>query len=488
MRFLLALILFLGVAKLDVDAQVPELWSFSSDGGLNGKGLLYKVYGDGNGYKPILSFDTVGVAFPLGELCVWNGNIFGFAFGKDDSFFVYSVNISSNKFLRKAVITPNQGGQLSTLITSRDKNFSAPLIVNNKLYVVSMKGGNNGLGTIFYYDFISESVTKIFDFDSITGYYNDLYNVLPPELFYKNGSLYNVATHGGANTYGTLYSIDTIGLLYQKHYDFNDDSLGRNPLSNLLAGDNGEIFFVADGGKNGCGVILSYDQNNVKLVHSFLKSSEGCGTASWIKGDDNKFYGSLSTGYFNCLPNSIGCGTIFRYDFYLNELTVLHGFTGISTGYFPKRKLNYASDGRLYGQITYNFGCNSYRIDVVGASFDVILNANPDSNDIGYNSTAGFTQVNRPVLRVNENQGSDFLFELIPNPSSSQLLLNIKNNTISKNDLVVQIYDVVGALVYENEMKESFLKIDIAHLSKGLYFVNVFDGDFNAQSQRFIKK
>ena len=71
------------------------------------------------------------------------------------------------------------------------------------------------------------------------------------------------------------------------------------------------------------------------------------------------------------------------------------------------------------------------------------------------------TNITEMVLKNNVN--------LYPNPVSDQLHVSVDNYELQQ----VKIYDVTGELVFEKEMKDQNSKLDLSHLTKGIYFIEM---------------
>ena len=90
----------------------------------------------------------------------------------------------------------------------------------------------------------------------------------------------------------------------------------------------------------------------------------------------------------------------------------------------------------------------------------------------------------RPIVDPSEPQG----IKVFPNPANDGSI-TIQTIKIPEDDVIIDIYDVLGRLMYRNELNtqqapESGITIDIGRLPPAVYVV-VVDAGF---SGRFVKK
>ncbi|MBC3847122.1 T9SS type A sorting domain-containing protein [Winogradskyella echinorum] len=75
-------------------------------------------------------------------------------------------------------------------------------------------------------------------------------------------------------------------------------------------------------------------------------------------------------------------------------------------------------------------------------------------------------------------------FTISPNPSKNKL--NIKLSS-EKDDLKIEVFDVLGKRVYKGEISKLESSINVANWKSGVYLVRVFN-DKTTQTKRFIKQ
>jgi hypothetical protein len=67
-------------------------------------------------------------------------------------------------------------------------------------------------------------------------------------------------------------------------------------------------------------------------------------------------------------------------------------------------------------------------------------------------------------------------WQLFPNPATTQSWLQLPENT-TLAQAQIELYSPAGKLLHKAKPSSHFLKIDVAHLPKGLYLVRLWDGE-----------
>lgn len=88
----------------------------------------------------------------------------------------------------------------------------------------------------------------------------------------------------------------------------------------------------------------------------------------------------------------------------------------------------------------------------------------------------------RQISRGIQNEGDDFLFSVFPNPFNNEIQVLFKQDRIKHR---IKLLDVTGRVVYEQETKENFIRINTEWLSRGIYFLIYRD---NQGSVKLIKE
>ena len=80
---------------------------------------------------------------------------------------------------------------------------------------------------------------------------------------------------------------------------------------------------------------------------------------------------------------------------------------------------------------------------------------------------------------------TDLNFSIKPNPSTN--LLNINLDKVSSAGYKVEVYDVLGKLVYKEQLSRMQSSINVVSWKSGVYLVKVFN-DNQSQTKRFLKQ
>jgi len=301
---------------------------------------------------------------------------------------------------------------------------------DGKLYGMTYGGGANGYGTIFSLDTFSTVYTKLVDFDNTDGAgpHGSLMQA-------SDGKLYGMTAEGGSNGYGVIFCFDPVSSTYTKLKDF-DGINGAGPFGSLVEADNGKLYgMTAIGGSSDLGVIFSFDPSS--STYSKLKDFNGTTGAlpygSLIQASDGKLYGMTQYGGSSYQPAvNYGAGVIFSFDPSSSTYTKLKDFDGTNGG-SPTGSLMQASDGKLYGMtpgVIFSFDASSSTYTKL---MDFFLND-------GFNAFGSLIQANDGKLygmtysggssyKHDENDGDGVIFSFDPSSSTYTKLKDFDEET-----------------------------------------------------------
>jgi uncharacterized repeat protein (TIGR03803 family) len=234
---------------------------------------------------------------------------------------------------------------------------SAPMIQASDgfFYGTAQVGGANGYGTVFKVD-STGLVTPLHEFSGIDGAYPNAALVQD-----SSGNFYGT-TYAEGNTSctavnnftgcGSVFKMDSTGAVTTLHL-FSGGSEGAGPLgAGLVIGADGYLYGTTYfGGTSNSGTVFKMDlSGNLTTLYSFSGGTDGYGPdASLIQANDGYFYGTTEHGGVFCgVGPGSNCGTIFKIDSSGN-LATLYSFTGGADGADPDEALMQASDGYFYG-------------------------------------------------------------------------------------------------------------------------------------------
>jgi uncharacterized repeat protein (TIGR03803 family) len=193
-----------------------------------------------------------------------------------------------------------------------DTVYSALLKANSGVfYGAALNGGAQGWGTIF-------SITATGKFTVVHTFANtDGSSPWGGLVQAKNGYLYGTTVGGGKEDGGTVFQIAG-GTKFTTIYNFCAKTYctdGSGPLGTLVQGSNGDLFGTTDGGGvKGWGTIFQISTAGaLKTLHSFVRTAGASLYAGLMQDSNGTFYGTTyQGGDMNCsvVPPD-GCGTVF---------------------------------------------------------------------------------------------------------------------------------------------------------------------------------
>ncbi len=213
--------------------------------------------------------------------------------------------------------------------------------VKGTLYGTTELGGANGYGTVFAIPSFGPEITLY----SFVGYpYDGFYPAA--SLINVNGTLYGTTTGGGANNYGTVFSITPSGTETVLHSFAGYPYDGTDPLASLIKVKGTLYGTMSAGGANcssKCGTVFAITPSGAETVlHSFGSGSDGADPEACLIKIKGTLYGTTWSGGAN------GHGTVFAIPRF-GSPTVLHSFVGSPyDGTHPEAGLTNVN-GTLYG-------------------------------------------------------------------------------------------------------------------------------------------
>jgi uncharacterized repeat protein (TIGR03803 family) len=175
----------------------------------------------------------------------------------------------------------------------------------------------------------------------------------------NNGSFYGTTSAGGPQGVGTVFQMDTNGVVTLVYafpngfgsYYGNYPPNGCLPYATLVQGTNGFVYGTAAyGGANGNGTVFRMTTNGAPIVAWSLNaaSSGSVPYGGLAQGFDGNFYGtSYQGGAYSYGAPSWGYGTVFKLTAN-GTLTAIHSFS-YEDGAYPSSTLVQGGDGNFYG-------------------------------------------------------------------------------------------------------------------------------------------
>jgi uncharacterized repeat protein (TIGR03803 family) len=221
----------------------------------------------------------------------------------------------------------------------------------------------------------AQTLTTLHSFD-----YTDGYHPLAGLVQATNGNLYGTTPAGGANGYGTIFTITRGGTLTTL-YNFcpqpqNGCTDGAQPAPGLIQSPNGNFYgTTSQGGATDAafGTVFKITPGgNLTTLYSFC-SQRHCKDgaeplAGLVQGTNGDFYGTTNLG------GAIGHGTVFKIT-PSGKLTTLHSFDG-TDGYGSYANMIQGTDGNFYGA-TVEGGTHDNCWDFMGEGCGTVFKITP---------------------------------------------------------------------------------------------------------------
>ena len=309
------------------------LYGTTQFGGAHSQGSIFRVNPTGNVFEIIYDINsaTSDGRYPFGRLVESSNGVFMGTCsegGTNGTGTIFKVTASGEFTRLKNLQSTNDGGfPKSGLVKGNDET----------LYGVTEFGGLNGFGTIY-------SITEAGAFAKITDmeFSQDGSNPRGSLAFDGNNLLVGTGSSGGANNFGTIFTLDISDFSLTKLHDFSLPIEGSTPIS---IHRNGVDFYGITrlGGFYNTGTFFKITLDGTKeILHDFNPEIDGQNpNGDLFLADDGYYYGTSRFG------GSFNSGTVFKIST-TGELTVLHNFDGVS-GQFPYGGVVKHSDGLIYG-------------------------------------------------------------------------------------------------------------------------------------------
>ena len=350
------------VFRMNAAGVVTTLHSFAGSDGANPHARLIQA-SDGNFYGTsryggvadkgtIFRMNAAGVVTTLhsfAELPLDGANpVAGLIQGADGSFYGTTYQGGAND--QGTVFRMDVSGLTITLHSFAETDGANPQArlmqtADGGFYGTTLRGGAAHYGTVFTMN-SSGLVTTLHSFVGSAGE-----TPIAGLMQGSDGNFYGTtSTNAGGTGYGTVFKIDSFGVLTTLH-TFGEFRLeGAFPEAGLVQGSDGNFYGTTyGGGAANRGAVFKVEPSGVATtVYSFTGQAVDGGSPSsgLIQGSDGNFYGTTDSG------GTSNKGTVFRMDS-LGNLTTLHSFAGTNGASPFAGGLIEATDGSFYGTTRY---------------------------------------------------------------------------------------------------------------------------------------
>ncbi len=290
------------------------LYGTTATGGDNNSGSVFKINGDGTGFKTLYSFDSQDGNTPLSTLCkAPNGKLYGTTTGGGSGAYkigvLFSFDPSTNTY--KKILDFN-----AAINGDGDQNMDLMLANNGILY------GANGL-YLFSVNPSNDDFTILHRSDVYTE--GNISNCVQG----KDGKLYGISYAGGHlaqssenDTSGIIYKYDIQNNIFQRLYTFTKASgAGLTPVNKLCVASDGNLYGLTyGGGTSNYGVIFKYNPSS--NVYSKLIDLDGTNGRTPVFRNHLEEYNGLLYG-IDYLGSTFG-GCFFSYNTSTNIQSVFY--------------------------------------------------------------------------------------------------------------------------------------------------------------------
>jgi uncharacterized repeat protein (TIGR03803 family) len=329
-----------------------NIYGTTLQGGANSLGTIFQVTAEGE-FSTLYNFCSVGSCAD---------GITPFAgLAHDDEGNLYGTTYSGGANFQGTVFKITPEGVLTTLYSFCSQTncadgsapYSTPLYLAGDVYGTTSGGGANGAGTIFKVT-PEGQLTTLYSFCSQPNC-ADGYFIYSAALIEANGKLWGTTQQGGANGFGTVFSISTAGKFTSVH-SFNTID-GSAPWGGLVHAANGDFYgTTSEGGARDDGTVFKMTAaGKLTTIYNFCAATDCpdgvAPLAGLTLGSNGDFYGTTADGGANFL------GTLFEIT-PAGKLTTLYSFcskTDCIDGESPYAGVVEGTDGKIYGT-TYGGG------------------------------------------------------------------------------------------------------------------------------------
>ncbi|HAN18283.1 MAG: hypothetical protein A2X13_04730 [Bacteroidetes bacterium GWC2_33_15] len=377
-----------------IQASNGKIYGTTYSSNLTGTGILFEYDIESNIISNLVSFsdDSTG-KYPYGGVVQGiDGKLYGMTSsgGAFSNGLVYSYNIESD-ILKKEF-------DLNQVNTGKNPYGNFILASDDNLYALMNSGGTFNKGTLVKINFNNWGFEKVFDFEEVP------YGYKPDHTLYEAsvGKLYGVTNEGGIYYNGTLFEYDFISNTFTKLHDFGT-ATERNPSTVLtsfcnkpkikieassievcqgeeitLTATGADVYFWSDSiqngspfvpdlglntyyvtGKNACGSMVEEISIKVNPIYHFIQNVIACKGDEYIFPDGASSY--IDSIHTSNLITKNGCDSIIVTNLLFSDKYNIEEYVNICEGdyyQFPD-----GSDTLVTGEhlsvFSSVFGCDS---------------------------------------------------------------------------------------------------------------------------------
>jgi uncharacterized repeat protein (TIGR03803 family) len=345
-------------AGLTLSSDSTTFYGTTSQGGNNGNGTVYSIAVTGGTISTVADFTYPGPtgSQPLGAVTLssdgttlYGTTSNGGTGGPSGGGTIYSVSATASN------ATPTTLYSFTGVPPDGSTPQGSLALSGTTLYGTTNQGGASGEGAVVSYNLTTSTESTLASFDYGTNGANPSAGVSNITLVGNN--LYGTSSSGGTGNNGTIFTVPASGGTMTALASFaSDGSNGAAPVGNLtLLGDTplGSLLgTTSSGGANGYGSIFSVPLGggSITTLYSFTSADGNIPVAGLtLNSGGTILYGTTSVG------GADNDGTVFSFNLLTDSFSTLASFTG-ANGANPESDLTLIGS-TLYGT-TFQGGAN----------------------------------------------------------------------------------------------------------------------------------
>jgi len=298
-------------------------------GGINGRGVIFKVETSGSGFSLLHSFksgDATNGDNVYGSLIQDGSTLYGMTArgGSDDDGTIFKIETSGSGF---TILHSFKGG----VATNGEHPYGDLIQDGTTLYGMTYSGGSDGWGvgpgTIFKIETSGSGFSLLHSFKGGVATNGD--NPYG-SLIQDGNTLYGMTQYGGSDDHGTIFKIETSGSGFSLLHSFKGGvaTNGAYPQGSLIQ-DGATLYGMTSGGgaaNEGTIFKIETSGSGFSLLHTFTGgvANRTDPNGSLIR-DGSILYGMTKYG------GSDDHGTIFKIETSGSGFSLLHTFIGGAT-------------------------------------------------------------------------------------------------------------------------------------------------------------
>lgn len=315
--------------------------------------------------------------------------------------------------------------------------------------------------------------------------------------WFSSSSFSSLTNQGGYDAFLAKLNLDTGVLIWLKGFGGTGsdkiDRLATDALNNVYAVGNfsGSVDFDPNAGSSILtasstdGFILSFDPfGQLRWAHKMGGSGIDNFNDLMINGND-----IFTIGFFRGLAAFSNSSIKLKVLGSVDDVCVVHYQTNGNLIWAKRIGGMNDDEGYGIGQLPNSDLIISGKFDVntdleTANAFDFTLNSNGSSDVFVARLNACFPTA---TMESNPNQPDDYNSnaKMIETNSTSDLIVVYPNPNVGiftiqssfDQEIDIQIYDLLGQLVYQNKIEKSEIQVDLSHLNSGMYVIQMKKSD-----------